>query len=66
MFEIVDIYGNTLNCFGVEIDKEGYQTFVLCDGLGNFFKTEPSKNHYKLKKQNNWDYIKDSITNWKI
>ena len=66
MFEIIDINGNLFNCFGIEIDKEGYQTFILCDETGNFFRTEPTKNYYKLKKPNNWNYIMNTIKNWNI
>ena len=47
MFEIVDIYGNTMTAYGTHVDNDGVVQFILCDSEGYFYVTDKERGFYK-------------------
>ena len=51
MFEVINGCGDIYDAYGTFIDKNGDIQFILCDGAGNFFKTDNVEGWYKLYKE---------------
>lgn len=50
MFQVIDGCGYIHDAFGTFLDEDGDIQFILCDGLGNFFKTNNVEGYYRLYK----------------
>lgn len=50
MFQVVDLCGYIYDAYGTFIDKDGIIQFILCDSLGEFFKTDNIEGFYRLYK----------------
>lgn len=55
MFQVVDALGYVHDAYGAFIDEYGDVQFILCDGCGDFFKTESVEGFYKLYRGKNND-----------
>lgn len=51
MFKIIDMIGNVYDAYGTFLDEDRDIQFILCNGLGEFYKTNQSAGYYKLYKE---------------
>ena len=52
MFQVVDLLGNVYDAYGTFVDEDGDIQFILCNSLGEFFKTDKIPGFYTLYKGN--------------
>lgn len=52
MFKVIDACGYIHDAYGTFIDADGDVQFILCDGLGKFYKTDSCHGYYELYKEN--------------
>ena len=50
MFQVVDLLGNVYDAYGAFVDEDGDIQFILCNSLGEFFKTNNVPGYYQLYK----------------
>lgn len=48
MFKVIDILGYVHEVYGTFVDEDGEVQFILCNGDGEFYKTNNAKGYYKL------------------
>ena len=50
MFQVVDLLGDVYDAYGTFVDEDGDIQFILCNSLGEFFKTASMPGYYQLYK----------------
>lgn len=48
MFKVIDMCGRVYDAYGAFVDDDGIIQFILCNGIGEFFKTNEIEGFYRL------------------
>ena len=48
MFKVIDACGHIYDAYGAFVDKDGTIQFILCNSIGEFFKTNEIEGFYRL------------------
>lgn len=51
MFQVIDRCGFIHDAYGTFVDEDGWIQFILCDGSGEFYKTDNMPGYYTLFKE---------------
>jgi len=52
MFKVINLCGDIYDAYGTFVDEDGDIQFILCNSLGEFFKTDDIAGFYELYKGN--------------
>ena len=51
MFKVIDNFGTVYDAYDTFVDGGGDIQFILCDSLGNFYKTDEVSDTYRLYRE---------------